>query len=96
MEFLLRALGYSVAGVHDYLTSPERALECGAITQGELDMLRTQPFLRAQVAYLSYYALDAVLSGSPQTLGQRLAGQGLFPARALDLAREMVPSDRLR
>lgn len=95
MEFLLRALGYSVAGVHDYLTSPERALACGAITQGELDMLRTQPFLRAQVAYLSYYALDAVLSGSPQTLGQRLAGQGLFPAQALDLAREMVPSDRL-
>ena len=77
-EFLLRALGYSVAGVHDYTTSLERALELGALTPEEYRMLSEDPFLRAQVAYVSYYALDVIISGSQQTLAQKLESAGLF------------------
>lgn len=77
-EFLLRALGYSVAGIHDYSTSLERALELGSLSQGEYEMLKNDTFLRAHVAYMSYYALDITISGSQQTLSQRLQSQGLF------------------
>ena len=80
MEFLLRALGYSVAGIHDYTTSLDRALDCGALTAGEARMLAAEPFLRCHVAYVSWYSLDTLVSGSGQTLAQRLEDAGLFTA----------------
>lgn len=94
-EFLLRALGYSVAGVHDYTTSLDRALNHGALTNGEHQMLQTDSFLRAHVAYVSYYALDMVLSGSQQTLAQRLEGAGLFTSQQLSAARSQVNFPRV-
>ena len=94
-EFLLRALGYSVAGVHDYATSLERALDCGALTNGEFELLRSGTFLRAHVAYVSYYSLDMVLSGSQQTLAARLEGAGLLTSAQLEAAKAGVDSLRL-
>ncbi len=94
-EFLLRALGYSVAGVHDYTTSLDRALQHGALTVGEYGMLQNAPFLRAHVAYVSYYALDMVLSGSQQTLAQRLESAGLFTEYQLSAARSQVNFPRV-
>lgn len=94
-EFLLRALGYSVAGVHDYYTSLERALELGALTNGEYQLLTGQQFLRAHVAYVSYYTLDMVLSGSQQTLAQHLVDNGLFTPFLLSSARSRVDSLRI-
>lgn len=95
-EFLLRALGYSVAGVHDYATALERALDCGALTSREYEMLRSDPFLRAQVAYMSFYCLDMPLSGSQQTLAQRLTGAGVLTGSQLAGAQAQVNSPRLR
>lgn len=94
-EFILRALGYSVAGIHDYATSLERAYDHGAITAGEYDQLKNQPFLRAHVAYLSYYTLDMVLSGSQFTLAQHLTTAGVFNPYQLAQARYHVSSSRL-
>lgn len=94
-EFLLRALGYSVAGVHDYTTALERALEHGALTQAEYQTLEGAAFLRAHVVYLSYYSLDVVRSGSQQTLAQQLCASGVFSAAQLDSARQQVTSPRL-
>lgn len=94
-EFLLRALGYSVAGVHDYTTSLERALDCGALTNGEYILLTENPFLRAHVAYVSYYSLDMAVSGGRQTLAQRLLGAGLFTREQLEEARLGVESQRI-
>lgn len=94
-EFLLRALGYSVAGVDDYNTSLERALTCGALTAGEFAMLRNEPFLRAQVAYISYYTLDMPVSGGSQTLAQRLIGAGVMTEDQLASAKAQVTSLRL-
>ena len=90
MEFLLRALGYSVAGIHDYTTSLDRALDCGALTAGEARMLAAEPFLRCHVAYVSWYSLDTLVSGSGQTLAQRLEDAGLFTADELAAARSGV------
>lgn len=93
-EFLLRALGYSVAGVHDYATALERALDCGALTSREYEALRAEPFLRAHVAYMSFYSLEMPLSGSRQTLAQRLEAAGVLTGD--QLAGAQVNSPRLR
>lgn len=94
-EFILRALGYSKAGVDDYSTSLERAWDYGALTDAEYFLLKDHPFLRAHVAYLSYYNLDTVVAGSYMTLAQRLQQQGVFTFQQLIDARECVSSVRL-
>lgn len=93
-EFLLRALGYSTAGVDDYRTSLERALERGALSEGECAMLREQGFLRAHVAYLSYYALDVPVNGG-ETLARKLTAAGVMTSKQLDAARKQVNSLRV-
>lgn len=93
-EFLLRALGYSTAGVDDYRTSLERALACGALSEGEYAMLREQKFLRAHVAYMSYYALDVPVNGG-ETLGRKLTAAGVMTAEQWDAAREQADSLRV-
>ncbi len=94
-EFLLRALGYSTAGVDDYLTSMERALECGALTSTEYMVLKDCEFLRAHVAYLSYYNLDMWIADDFSTLAQRLQQQGTFTETQYTQARSFIASSRL-
>lgn len=63
LTFVLRALGYQESGVNpDFTwdTALGRAQALGCITTGEMELLApAKPFLRAQVAYLSYYSLSA-------------------------------------
>lgn len=94
-EFLLRALGYSVAGVDDYHTSLERALEHGILTDAEYFLMSDTTFLRAHVAYLSYYHLDVKLAKSHLTLGQQLQSYGVFNLSQRIRAREFISSSRL-
>ena len=94
-ELLLRALGYSVAGVDDYSTSLERALNLGALTNREYVTLTEAPFRRAHVAYLSYYSLDMTVSGSRQTLAQRMIAAGLLTEAQLAAARAQAETQRL-
>ena len=70
MEFILRALGYSSADNKDLSGTLSNALANGVITEGELSALQNGTFLRADLAYVSYYALDAVVAGS-STEGRR-------------------------
>ena len=95
VELLLRALGYSVAGVHDASTALERARDCGALTEGEYGVLREAPFCRAHVAYISYYSLDMTVSGAQRTLAQRMVAQGLLTGEQLAAARDRVETSRL-
>lgn len=95
-EFLLRALGYSVAGVHDYTTSLERSVEHGALTQGEYEMLKDSELLRAHMAYVSYYTMDVILSGSQMTLAQSLESKGIFTGFQLTQARYTVSTPRVQ
>ncbi len=94
-EFLLRALGYSVAGVDDYRTSLERALAFGALTQGEYDMLRESVFLRAHTAYVSWYSLDMPLNGGGETLAQRLTAANRITEEQLEAARAQINFSRI-
>lgn len=92
-EFVLRAMGYSastsLADVFD------RAMSAGLLTAGEADMLRRDRFLRAELVYISYYALEAPLPNSGRTLADRLMDAGVFTAAEWDSARGLVTSWRL-
>ena len=80
VTFLLRALGYSDSGeTPDFLWSEavDTAGALGVLTAGEVSMLRQEEFLRAQVVYLSYFALSAPLKeGSGMLLDKTAASSG--------------------
>ena len=67
-----------------------KALDNGVITQGELATLQSGSFLRADLVYVSYYALDAVVAGSGSTLRETLLDKGIFTAGEARQAAAMV------
>ena len=58
-------------------------------------MLQQDKFLRAELVYISYYALEAELSDGSQTLGDLLCDKGVFTKREYRDAEDMVTSWRL-
>lgn len=94
-EFLLRALGYSSTANTDLSDTLTNAFQNNVITAAELAMLQTDPFLRAQLVYLSYYSLDAAVSGDSQTLRQVLLSKGVFTPTESDTASALVNGSRL-
>ena len=93
-EFLLRALGYSSTATTDISDALDRALTAGVLTTGEHTALLSDTFLRADVAYLSYYALSSRAS-SGTTLYQTLIGSGVFTAEDYRAAQAAVTTIRL-
>lgn len=95
VEFILRALGYSDTTQTDISTSADRARSAGVITDGELSALRANGFLRADVVYLSWYALNVPLRGDGQQLRQKLEAAGVFSAADYSRAAALVTSARM-
>ena len=93
-EFVLRAMGYSSAANTDLSDTLDRAQTCGLLTAAEAAMLQRDAFLRAELVYISYYALEAV---TPQggTLADMLMEKGVFTSAELSEARGKVTSWRL-
>ena len=97
MTFVLRALGYRDSG-----DSPDfqwdsallRSLELGCITDGEYKLLVEESFLRAQVAYVSYYALGAGMK-SGGTLLSHLTAAGTLDAAKVKAVRDSVVTERI-
>ena len=58
-------------------------------------MLQRDRFLRSELVYISYYALEALLPNSSRTLGGQLMDAGVFTAWEWETARALVPSWRL-
>lgn len=94
VEFILRALGYSDTTQTDISTAADRALTVGVLTEGERAALRANDFLRADVAYLSWYALSVPLPGGV-TLHEKLESAGVFSPDAYQSALTLVSSERL-
>ena len=94
MEFMLRALGYSSSANTDLSGTLDNAYANGVITAGEYASLQSSTFLRADLAYVSYYALEAPVAGSRQTLGEVLMDKGVYTAREAAEAAELVTSPR--
>ena len=70
------------------------ALNSGVITAGEMASLQSGTFLRADLAYVSFYALDATVAGTSQTLRDTLLSKGVFTAAEADEAAALVSSSR--
>ena len=93
-EFLLRALRYSSTAQSDISNAPERAYFVGVLTAGEVSALRASAFLRADVVYLSYYALETNVSGGSK-LSDTLIARGVFSDAAYRASRARVNSARI-
>jgi len=93
-EFILRALGYSSTATTEINDAPERALTHGVITAGECAALKDGNFLRADVVYLSYYALAARRPGG-EVLSSQLIRTGVFNHEQYRAAQAMVATTRL-
>ena len=97
VTFLLRALGYSDSGSapdFTWQTALDKARETGVLTAGEYTLLTDNTFLRAQVAYVSYYALDASMK-SGGTLLAHLDAVGALDADAVNTVRGQVSVTRI-
>ena len=95
MEFMLRALGYSSTATSNLSDTLTRALNHSVINVREQAMLQSDPFLRAELVYISYYALDANVAGTGLTLRQTLLSQGVFTSADITAAGALAPSGRL-
>ena len=49
-------------------------------------MLQRDPFLRAELVYISYYALEVPVAGTGRTLAQQLMDKGVFTQFERDAA----------
>jgi len=94
-EFILRAMGYSSAANTNLADTLDRARIAGVLTAGEVGELQTGQFLRADLVYISYYALEALMPDGSQTLGQELTGKGVFTQEAWESAQRLVISSRM-
>lgn len=94
-EFVLRAMGYSSAANTNLADVFQRAMDAGVLTAGETAMLQRDRFLRAELVYISYYALSAPLPNSGRTLGEQLMDAGVFTSWEWEAARSGVPGGRL-
>lgn len=94
MEFMLRALGYSSAANTDLSGTLDNAYANGVITSGELTALQSGTFLRADLVYVSYYALDATMAGTGITLRDTLMNKGTFTSAQVSAAAALVPGVR--
>ena len=95
VEFMLRALGYSSNANTDLTSTFDNAVLYGVLTAGERSQLTGGTFLRADLVYVSYYALDVVEASSGQLLSQVLQEKGVFTSAELSAAQAMVTSSRI-
>lgn len=95
MTFLLRALDYHEGTDFNWLTAIQDARSIGVLTDGEVSLLTEKPFLRAQIAYLSYYALSARTAGGSATLADRLLSAGVLDKTTFVSFEESFRTQRL-
>lgn len=79
LTFILRALGYSDIDGDFLWNAPETLARAAGILPGSVD---TSNFLRADVAIVSWAALEADLKGGSQSLSGKLIDEGVFTAEA--------------
>ena len=93
-EFVLRAMGYSSTANTDLSNTLQRAWESGVMTEGEVDAFGSlERFSRAEMVYISYYALFAELPDGG-TLADSLQNKGVFDSTNWKSAKRMVDTER--
>ena len=70
------------------------AVRNGVLYESEVTRLQSNTFLRADLVYVSYFALDALMADTGRTLRDTLMDKGVFTSAETDQAAAMAP-DRL-
>ena len=94
LTFVLRALGYTDGGESPdftWETAVETGCDLGVLTQGEGELLSSGNFLRAQVAYVSCFALQAPMKQGGTLLEHLSAAGVLDKAAAQQVLAEILP-----
>ena len=91
---VIRAMGYSSFSNTDLSITMGRAVEAGVLTQSEVDRILEGTFLRADLVYISYYALEALLPDGAATLQEQLQEKGVFTQADWKSTRTMVSDHR--
>lgn len=94
-EFILRAMGYSSFTNSDLDGTLANAVQSGVITAEEKAALESGTFLRSDLVYLSFYALQAELPESSNTLADQLMARGVFTSSQYRSALQSVTSERI-
>ncbi len=94
VTFLLRALEHAEGTAFTWENAISDAQRLGVLTEGEVRLLDGEPFLRAQVAYLSYMSLSAQMAGETGTLLDKLTESGVVSAAAAHAAMEGIGGQR--
>lgn len=94
-EFMLRAMGYSSAANTSLGDTLERAQLAGLLTESEAARLKIEKFLRADLVYISYYALETYLPDGVSMLADQLMTKGVFTDGEWSSARLLVNSPRI-
>lgn len=94
MTFLLRAMGYTDGADFKWKTALDDAQSLGLLTGGEVSLLTEKPFLRAQVVYLSYFALSEKTAGGSRLMEQ-LTSSGKITAETISEIIKGVSVQRL-
>lgn len=93
-EFVLRAMGYSSTDNIDLSDTLLRAWKAGVLTEGEMEHLGSlSAFTRAEMVYISYYALFAELPDG-DTLAESLQDKDVFTAKEWKSAKAAVETGR--
>lgn len=95
VTFLLRALGHTEGSDFNWETAVPDAQALEVLTEGESKLLSEKPFLRAQVAYLSYMSLSARMAGEELTLLDKLTSSGAVSAAAAGSSMEGLAGQRI-
>ncbi len=70
-------------------------MNAGVLTDGDAAMLQSAAFLRAQLVYISYYALEADLPTAASLWPTRLMDLGVFTRDERRGSWKLVKSERL-
>ena len=95
LTFILRALGYEEGTDFRWKHAIANAQELGILTEGESGLLSEKPFLRAQVVYLSYFALSTNMAGQESTLLERLLVNQAIHSDSASAILDSVTVERL-
>lgn len=98
LTFVLRALGYRDTGVNPdftWQTALTRGAELGVLTKGEAQWLSSATFLRAHVAYLSYFSLEAPMADGSGTLLDFLSASGALNRTLVQQVQAKVTVQRV-
>ena len=99
LTFVLRALGYSDSGENPDFSWDKAilfSLQRGVLNAKEHKQLTEQPFLRAHVVYVSYYAMDASMKNVFGSLYDHLTSTGALDRSVTAPIRRSIPSQRMK